>query len=105
MMFEMENNLFFLGASALFAAVLWWLASFIKSESRRLIIRVCVVYFILPVPSMGHPLLFYQVWFLVLYYAINMMWDSLAVVILILSIFLVLAYMFFRIFGKGKRPQ
>ena len=72
----MENNIWLLLLSVGIAAVTWLYCKRLENIRLRRATRATIIFLVLPVFSLGHPFLFYQVWVLLVASIVNieLMW-------------------------------
>lgn len=69
MLSTLENNLLIFCASYVLAAGAWLAAGRVASLPVRRALHVSIGFLVFPIVYLGHPLLYYQVWMLLLAYA------------------------------------
>ena len=66
MLYVLENNFLLFAACYIFGIIGWFLAGKLSSWKIRRSVRITIVILVIPIVWLGHPILVYQIWVLVL---------------------------------------
>lgn len=68
----LENNAVLVGVAVTLSIVVWLATLKMKSRKHKLVIRSSLVYLNIPMVYFGHPVLYFQVWMLLISYVYNL---------------------------------
>ncbi len=80
---EIESNVYILIGSTIVATFGWFASKNIENIRVRRAVKTSIIYLILPIPFLGHPLFYYQVCSLLIYYIIDFNLQGLLVLLII----------------------